>query len=300
MWAYKLLYHLKTTVQNIREHRATVLMSLAAVGFTLLLLASYLLLLTNLQAIGERLGKELQIMLYLETGLSGKERARVQDAVTAREEVEGVEYCSPQEALRSLGEAMGEAAHVLKGLEENPLPPSLEVRLKKPYRNLEAIEEVARVLSELKGVADVEYGGGWMKRFFAFVRVLRWLALSLGLLLLFASVIVISSTLTLGFYSRKEEIEILRLVGATEWYIRFPFFLESLLQGIGGAVLALGLLWILFQGFRVNMGTSWSLFAGWIQPHFLSTPVTITLIFLGAMVGVISSLLTFSRFSEER
>jgi cell division transport system permease protein len=89
-------------------------------------------------------------------------------------------------------------------------------------------------------------------------------------------------------------------VGATEWYIRFPFFLESLLQGIGGAVLALGLLWILFQGFRVNMGTSWSLFAGWIQPHFLSTPMTITLIFLGAMVGVISSLLTFSRFSEER
>ena len=83
MWAYKLLYHLKTTVQNIREHRATVLMSLAAVGFTLLLLASYLLLLTNLQAIGERLGKELQIMLYLETGLSGKERARVQERLAA-------------------------------------------------------------------------------------------------------------------------------------------------------------------------------------------------------------------------
>jgi cell division transport system permease protein len=275
-------------------------MSLAAVGFTLLLLASYLLLLTNLQAIGERLGKELQIMLYLEKGLSGKEQARVQDLVAAREEVEGVEYCSPKEALRSLGEAMGEAAHVLEGLDENPLPPSLEVRLKKDFRNLEAIEEVARVLSELEGVEDVEYGGAWMKRFFAFIRVLRWLALSLGLLLLFASVIVISSTLTLGFYSRKEEIEILRLVGATEWYIRFPFFLESLLQGIGGAVLALGLLWLIFQGFLVNMGTSWSLFAGWVQPHFLSVPITITLILLGAAVGVVSSLLTFSRFSSER
>jgi cell division transport system permease protein len=299
MWAYKLLYHLKTTAQNIREHRATVLMSLAAVGFTLLLLASYLLLLTNLQAIGERLGKELQIMLYLDTGLSGKDRARIEDAVRAREEVEGVEYCSPKEALQSLEEAMGEAAHVLKGLETNPLPPSLEVRLKKDYRTLEAIEEVAGLLAQLKGVADVEYGGAWMKRFFAFIRVLRWLALSLGLLLLFASVIVISSTLTLGFYARKEEIEILRLVGATEWYIRFPFFLESLLQGIGGALLAVGLLWLLFQGFLVNMGSSWSLFAGWVQPHFLSVPMMVTLIFLGAAVGVVSSLLTFSRFSEE-
>jgi cell division transport system permease protein len=299
MWAYKLLYHLKTTGQNIREHRATVLMSLAAVGFTLLLLASYLLLLTNLQAIGERLGKELQIVLYLEKGLSGKERDRVQKAVTRREEVDAVEYCSPEDALKSLEKAMGEAAHVLEGIPDNPLPASLEVRLKRPYRNLESIEETAQALSDLNGVVGVEYGGGWVKRFFAFVRILRWLALSLGLLLLFASVIVISSTLTLGFYARKEEIEILRLVGATEWYIRFPFFLESLLQGVGGAVLAVLLLWFLFQGFQANLGTSWSLFAGWVQLSFLSVPVTIVLISLGAMIGVISCLVTFSRFSSQ-
>ncbi len=223
----------------------------------------------------------------------------MQETVAAGEEVEAVEYCSPQKALHSLEEAMGEAAQVLKGLPENPLPASLEVRLKRPYRNLEAIDKIAARLSKIKGVADVEYGGGWMKRFFAFVRVLRWLALSLGLLLLFASVIVISSTLTLGFYSRKAEIEILRLVGATESYIRFPFFLESLLQGIGGAVLAVALLWILYQIFRANMGTAWSLFAGWVQLHFLSVPAMITLLFLGAMVGVISSLLTFGRFSAK-
>lgn len=299
MRVYKLVYHLKTTGQNIKEHRATVVMSLAAVGFTLLLFASYLLLLTNLQAIGERLGKELQIVLYLDKGLSGQERVRVQEAVTAREEVEAVEYCSPKDALESLKKAMGEAAHVLEGVPDNPLPASLEVRLKRPYRNLESIEKTALALSNLNGVAGVEYGGGWMKRFFAFVRILRWLALSLGLLLLFASVIVISSTLTLGFYARKEEIEILRLVGATESYIRFPFFLESLLQGVGGAVLAVLLLWILYQGFRVNLGTSWSLFAGWVQLHFLSTSVTIVLIFLGAVIGVISSFVTFSRFSSE-
>ena len=113
MWIYKLFYNLKTTGQNLREHRATVFLSLAAVGFTLLLLASYLLLLTNLQAIGERLGKELQIMLYLDRGLSEEARARLQDEVAAREEVEAVEYCSPQEALHSLKQAMGDAAQVL-------------------------------------------------------------------------------------------------------------------------------------------------------------------------------------------
>jgi cell division transport system permease protein len=299
MWIYKLLYHLKTTGQNMSEHRATVWMSLAAVGFTLLLLAFYLLFLANLQAVGDRLGRELQITLYLDKGLSDGERVRLRDAVAAREEVEEVEYCSPQQALESLKEAMGAAAQVLRGLAENPLPGSLEVRLKKPCRNLEAIERVSGILSGLEGVMEVEYGGGWVKRFFAFVRVLRWLSVSLGLLLLFASVIVISSTLTLGFYSRRDEIEILRLVGATEWYIRLPFFLEALLQGVGGAVVAVGLLWLLYEGFRIYMGISWSLFAGWVQPCFLSLPMTITLILLGAMVGVVSSLLTFSRFSRE-
>lgn len=299
MWAYKLLYHLRTTGQNIREHRSMVVMSLAAVGFTLLLFSSYLLLLTNLQAIGDRLGRELQIVMYLDKRLSAQDRGRVEEAVRGRKEVESVEYCSPEEALESLEKAMGEAAHVLKGLPENPLPASLEVRLRKAHRNLDAIEETAQALSSIEGVTEVEYGGAWMKRFFAFVRILRWLALSLGMLLLFASVIVISSTLTLGFYARKEEIEILRLVGATESYIRFPFFLESLLQGVGGALLALALLWILYQVFRINMGVSWNLYAGWIQFRFLSVPLTVTLILLGAAVGLISSWVSFSRFSTE-
>jgi cell division transport system permease protein len=299
MWVYKLLYHLRTTGQNIKEHRSMVVMSLAAVGFTLLLFSSYLLLLTNLQAIGDRMGRELQIVIYLGKGLSAQDRAWVEESVKGRNEVESVEYCSPEEALKSLEKAMGEAAQVLEGLPENPLPASLEVRLSKPYRNLEAIEKTAQALSSIDGVTGVEYGGAWMKRFFAFVRILRWLALSLGLLLLFASVIVISSTLTLGFYARKEEIEILRLVGATESYIRFPFFLESLIQGVGGALLALALLWVLYQVFRISLGVSWNLYAGWVQFRFLSVPLTVTLILLGAAVGLVSSWVSFSRFSTE-
>ena len=85
MWIYSLLYHFKTTGQNIREHRTTVILSMAAVGFTLLLFASYLLLLTNLQSLAERLGKRLQIVVYLEKGLSDNELLRLKEAVMARQ-----------------------------------------------------------------------------------------------------------------------------------------------------------------------------------------------------------------------
>ncbi len=300
MWTYEFLYHLDTLRTNLREHRTTVLLSVAAVGFTLLLFASYLLLLTNLQSIGERLGRELQVVVYLEKGLSPAGRKKVGEEILRDGAVASAEFCSPEKALDSLRRAMGEAAGVLDGLSENPLPGSFDVVVKRKSRTLEGIEEVARRLSRIEGVEDVEYGGDWIRRFFAFLGILRWLAVSLGILLLFASVIVISSTLSLGFYARREEIEILRLVGASEAYIRFPFFLEALLQGVGGAILGLALLWFLFVLFQVDTGESWVLFAGWIRPRFLSPAAVASILSIGAFISVVSSLISFARFPSTR
>ncbi len=297
-WIYQLFYHLKTTQHNIREHWGSLLLSLSAVGFTMLLLASYLLFLANLQAVAKRLGDQLQVVVYLEKGLSERDCLRLKAKALEREEIESVRYCSPKQALVSLKKAMGESAKVLKNLPENPLPASLEIHLKEASQNLDMIRSVSDYFGALKGVTDVEYGGKWIERFFAFVRILRWLSFSLGLLLLFATVIVISSTLTLGFYARKEEIGILRLVGATESFIRLPFFLEALIQGIGGTLLAIGLLWVLYQIFRVNIGESWNMLAGWVQLHFLALPTIFSLILLGAFIGIVSSLISFVRFSS--
>ena len=293
-----LLYQLRTTRHNLRSQGVTLLLSLAAVSVSLLLFASYLLLLANLQSVARRAGQELQVVAYLEEGGSEADRKTLTAWLEGLEKVESVTYCPPDRALESLKAAMGDGARVLEGLSENPLPGSLEIRLAKPYRNLDAIRELAARVKSREGVSDVEYGGSWIERFFAVLRVLRWLALSLGVLLLFATVIVISSTLTLGFYARREEIEILRLVGATELYVRIPFFLEAMIQGVGGALISVGLLWGLYQGFRIHMLGSWSLFAGWIQPRFLSPGAILFLVLLGALIGVVSSLVSFSRFSS--
>jgi cell division transport system permease protein len=215
------------------------------------------------------------------------------------EEVEGVSYCSPMQAIESLKESLGSSAGVLSTLTENPLPGSLDVRLKKPYQNLASIRELAGRLSKEAGVSDVEYGGDWIERFFGFVRVLRWLSASFGILLLAATVIVISSTLSMGFYARKEEIEILRLVGASETYIKLPFFWEAMLQGMGGAVMALGILLGLYHAFRLQVADVWSQFGGWVEFHFLPPGMWIGIVLLGAAVGGLSCLISFSRFSPK-
>jgi len=299
MFRYKILYQLKTTQQNIRAHVPSLLLSLSAVSFTLLLFASYMLLLSNFQSMQKRLGEHLQVTLYLGKDVSDKVRGVLETGISERDQVKSVRYCSPEEALQSLKDSLGESSRVLKGIKENPLPASFQVQLKREHRNLQSIRGLASEFESLKGVDEVEYGGNWIERFFAFVRILRWLGVAVALLLLVATVIVISSALTLSFYSRKEEIEIQRLVGATEAYVRFPFFLEALLQGTGGAVFALFLLWILYLIFRFSLESSWNMFAGWIQFHFLSAWAMFALILLGVFIGILSCFVSFTRFSTE-
>ncbi len=297
MWKYRFLYILKSTRQNIMDHAPSLAMSVTAVGFTLLLFAFYVLLLSNLQTMGKRMGEDLQVTLYLEKKVSAKDRSRIVDALAGMKEVESVAYRSPEKALESLSLALGETSGVLTALSANPLPASFEVRLDPAFRDLASIRDLSDGLGKVPGVSDVEYGGEWIERFFGFVKILKWLGASLGVLLLAATMIVISSTLSLGFYARKDEIEILRLVGASESYIKLPFFWEAMLQGMGGAVAALGILWLIFLIFHMKVMGAWSLFAGWVEFHFLSPTAVLGIVFLGAFVGGLSCIVSFSRFT---
>jgi len=297
MWMYRLLYILKSTRKNVQDHGPTLVLSVTAVGFTLLLFATYVLFVSNLQVMGTRMGDHLQIIVYLGKDFPEGDLPALTERLGRMEEVDAVVYCSPEEALASLKESLGGTSVVLETLSENPLPASFDVRLKAPYQDLAAIRDLAARLEKEPGVEQVEYGGGWIERFFDFVRLLRWLGGSLGLMLLAATVIVISSTLSLGFYARKEEIEILRLVGASESYVKLPFFWEAMLQGTGGAALALIFLWGLYQVFHMKVASVWSLFAGWVRFEFLSPGAVIGILLLGALVGGLSCVVSFSRFS---
>jgi len=294
---YRFFYILKSARKNVQDDGPTLMLSVTAVGFTLLLFASYVLVVSNLQSMGKRVGDHLQIVAYLDKGFPEDDLPSLAERLGRMDGVESVAYCSPDQALASLKESLGGSSGVLDTLTENPLPASFDVRLKSPFQDLAAIRELAARLQKEPGVQQVEFGGDWIERFFDFVRVLRWLGGSLGLMLLAATVIVISSTLSLGFYARKEEIEILRLVGASESYVKLPFFWEALLQGTGGAALALLILWGLYHVFRLKVSGAWSLFAGWVRFEFLSPGAVIGIVLLGALVGGLSCMVSFSRFS---
>ena len=148
-----------------------------------------------------------------------------------------------------LEQKMPERKELLRGLPRNPLPASLEIRLRGEYQNSEGVQSLVKKLRGTPAIEELQYGSDWLDRFSAFMALLKVLGWSLGGLLLAATIFVISNTIRLNIFARRDEIEIMRSVGATGLVHPRPFYLEGILQGVLGAAFALAMLFAFFQLF---------------------------------------------------
>lgn len=184
------------------------------------------------------LGGEVQVTVYLSPGLDEE------GATVLRERLEAASggratRVSPQAALERLERELGDLGEALAHLPENPLPPSVELEVPPERRTPGALKALARELRALPGITGVDYGEEAVERLSAISRALRyggWVAFGVVLL---ASVVIVSATLQLAIYARREEIEIQKLVGATDRFVKAPFLLEGFLQGLLGSGVAL-------------------------------------------------------------
>jgi cell division transport system permease protein len=250
---------------------------------------------TELDRLIGSLGGEVRVTVYLDP----KARADAQAAVAAglRQRGMAVEEVSPKAALDRLVKELGSAAESLRGLSEDPLPPSLEVRIPEGRRAPEALRALAAELRALPAVTGVDYGEQAVERLHAMARALRWAGLLAFAVLVGATLIIVSATLQLAIYARREEVEIQKLVGATDRFVQAPFLLEGVVQGLAGALLAVVVLGV----FRQTAGPQLaSLFS------FLRLPTVATgpspwleaaqLAAVGAALGLAGSYLAVHRF----
>ena len=297
---YRLMYIFRKTVLNIREHLKVHLLSATTVGVTLTILGIYLLVHRNLSVLATQWGEQVQVVAYLAQGAPEMARRNLQAHISAIPGVEAVAYCSPQDAMDRLKKALGETRGILDGLEENPLPGSLEIRIKREFQKVESLQEIAAKIQQEEGVSDVQYGGAWIERLLVTMKIMRLLGISLGILLVVAALAIISNTLKLGFYTRRDEIEILRLVGASEFFIRIPFRLEAMLQGGVGATIALVVLWTMYKVFLGQFHQYWNIAAGWNRPVFLDPFSMIGLVCVGLLLGLVGSFFPMEKAADSR
>jgi cell division transport system permease protein len=290
----QLVYFLRKALENIWTNPFLSLVTLSTIAISMLILGLFSLIYLNVQQSLHQMGGELQITAYLQETISPEQAEMLRSKVADWPEVEGITYISKKQALARFRSQLREYAGILEGLKENPLPASLELTLMPQYGRSGNIKELSTRLGRLPGVAEVQYGRKWMAKLRVFVEVMKLVGITVGGLLLIATIFVISNTIKLTFYSRREELEIMRLVGATDFFIKAPFLIEGLLHGLGGALLAAGslslLILFLFSHLDLPLRLAvmaGSLPAGQLVAGFLG---------LGLLLGVLGSMVSLRRF----
>jgi len=233
-------FYLRQAWRHFREGKGPYLFGLSTITMAFFLFALFLMALENLEGLISTWHKRIQVVCYLEGGIGKEEVERIKEQIAEQPEVGALKYIPPQRIKEELLGDLGEMARGLEGLEEELFPSCLEISLKSSL-SLASLEAFARRMEKIQGVAEVQYGGNWLQRASLLLNLLKGGAWVTGGVLLLVTLLITANTLKLVFYQRREEVEILRLVGATEGFIRGPFYLEGTVQGLIGAGVAIGL-----------------------------------------------------------
>lgn len=274
----------------------THLLTSITMAMTLFVFGAFMLLQENLEASLKGWGDQLQINAYLGKDLSEAEIQSLQERVRLYPEVARVRHISQEQAWRDFQAALGAQSSVLEGLPRDVLPASFEIAVRPNFRDGPLVEALAVRLKEEKGIASVEYAQDWVERISLVVLAVQWAKWIFGGVLFLTTYFIVSSTVKLAILARKEEIEIMQMVGASREMIEAPFVMEGLIQGTTGGALSIGGLWLAFQIMRNQVPASFSVFGFTNSPQFLGFQSVALIIAIGCVLGAAGSLFSLRRF----
>lgn len=288
----------RSSLRGLRATPVTTGVAVGTLAVTLVLVGAFALVVANMERLLERFGEDIRVAAYLEKGLPPAEAELLAARVRTAPGVQAVELVTEEEALARFRKGLFGRPSLLEGLEENPLPASLEITLAPEQRDAAGVAALAGALEGLPGIEELGTGGGWVESYARAVRVVRGVAAGIGAVLAFATLLVVSGTIRLAVYARRDEIGILRLVGASRAYVAVPFLAEGVLQGLLGGALALALLAGGFALFGPSAAAGLELLLGHVEPVFLGVGGAVRLVGAGAALGLLGSALALLRTGE--
>ncbi len=289
-------YFITRALINFKQNIFVTLLTVGTITLALLIISLFLLVYVNLEGLAETWSEKVQVTTYFEQELSPATVTSLKQSVMALRGTERTVYVAKDEAFKRFQSRLKGQAALLEGITPEVLPASLEIMLKKDYRSSEAVEAYVAGLRKLPGVNEVQYGEEWVRRFNTFMNFVRMVGALLGGFLVVSVIFIVSNTIKLTIYARRDELEVLGLVGATRFFIKAPFLIEGIMQGAAGALLAiLGVTacYFIFLHNAGNFLTFNSATAGlvFLPPDYLAG------IFLGGIVlGFLGSSTSLKRF----
>jgi cell division transport system permease protein len=283
-------YAFDEAIASLWRGRQSGILSTATIAVALFVLGGFLLATSNLERLTAEWGRSAEMSVYLDDTATETDRAAVERILAPGPVVAGFEYVSKAEALQRFKSAFAELASAIDTVEGNPLPASYEVRVQAAPGAQEAVATLAARLADTPGVVDVRYDRQWLDRLLSAVTVVRVVGLILGAVLTIAAALTVANVVRLALYARRDEIEIMELVGAPGVYIRGPFVMEGVLQGGIGASLALAALTAAFLAVRGRYLDPLASALNLSAIRFLPVTLCVLLIAGGMAVGCLGGL----------
>lgn len=286
--------HLREGCKNLGRNGWMTFASISAVMITLLTLGVFLLLALNVQHLVEKVEKQVEIRVMLDVTSDQAQAKQVEAEIRKFPELQGMEFVSKQQGLNSLKESFGKQGSLLNGLEkENPLPDSYIVKAKSPQQT----GTLAKKIEKIPGVKSVNYAEQTTAKLFQITDVIRFVIVAFIFALAFTAMFVIANTIKLTIFARRREIEIMKLVGATNGFIRWPFFVEGALMGVFGAILPIVILAVSYNWLLNFVEGKLALsFLDLLPLYPLMLQVALILLGIGAFIGIWGSMMSVRKF----
>ncbi len=294
MKVISMIHNYKRAIQDIRDHRFLNSVTIITIAISILIVSSFALFFVNANDIINSWKKGIKIMVYLKPDTPETKISELISKIQHMDGIRDVRFISKNEAFQELKKQMKRQPSLFENLKENPLPDAFEIRLKISFQNQEKVEILATRLESFPQIDEVEYGQRWLGQFTNFFNLFRLTGYAMGGLFFIATLLIVANTIRLVLYSRRDEVEIMRLVGATDSFIKAPFYIQGLIQGAFGGIIGLAVLFVGFLLLSSSMerGISPGLFA----IRFLSTGAFCGIILSSTFVGWIGCYLSLKQF----
>jgi len=289
-------YFLREALDSLWHFKTRHFFSLTIICLSFVIIGVFLAMSNNLRFKARELTKNLTVVFYLGKDVPASRRDLIEDEIRRSPLVSSVRALSPEEASAKFIEDFPELKDIVLNLNANPFPASIEASLNNTGILTEKIFQFIAEVKKNPGIEDVEFNRDWAEKIGSLGRLAEAIGFFLGGILVLASFFIISNVIKLNVLARQSEIEILRLVGATNAFIRIPFLLEGAMLGIAGSVLSLFIVFLLIKLFPLYLGTSLGALREIVGFRYLTLVQIFGILFGGGSVGLMGSLSSLARF----
>lgn len=287
-------YFFKEAFTSLSRNRYLTVATISTMAVCILFLGVAVLLTINAGNFMNQLESDIEIIAYLDNTLTNDRIADLQKEIEQTEGVQKTVLVSKDEALQKIqGKFKDQDYDLEKTLGKNPLPNSYDIKVQNPQQ----IAQVAERIEQIDGIYKVNYGQGLVERLFQVTKWVRILSIVFMVALVLGAVFLIATTIRLAVFARRKEIYLMKLIGATDWFVRWPFFIEGVLMGLTGALIAIGILALGYSSLIDNMQTA-LFFIPLVYQSNMLVQLYLGLLGVGALLGVAGTYISLNRFLD--